>query len=91
MQRPTETRWLSHQSAVNALRRCLKSAMLTLEQDAAEGITIALGLSLQMSKPKFVATLLLMNLETTLEYIDISHPLKPEDFVGEPQTYINAL
>ena len=35
MQRPTETRWLSHQSAVNALRRCFKSVMLTLEQDAA--------------------------------------------------------
>ena len=61
MQRPTETRWLSHQSAVNALRRCLESVMLTLEQDAAEGNAIALGLSLQMSRPKFVATLLLLS------------------------------
>ena len=140
MQRPTETRWLSHQSAVNALRRCLKSAMLTLKQDAAEGNAIALGLSLQMSKPKFVATLLLlsdilsilgnlsgvfqvaklnllnvddilqdslsaleyvkkdplqsgymMNLGTTLQDIDISHPLLPKDLVGEARTYIDAL
>ena len=61
MQRPTEIRCPSHQSAASALRRCLKSPMLTFEQNAAEGNAVDLGLSLQMSKAKFVATLLMLS------------------------------
>ena len=36
LQRPTETRWLSHQNAVDALRRCLNAVYTALQQEAAE-------------------------------------------------------
>ena len=131
---------MAHQSVVNALRRYLRSIKLTLEQHAVEGSVIALGLKLQMSKPKFVGTLLVLsdilsingnlprilqaatlnlldvegimqdklsaldnvkrdplqsgylnNLETTLQYIDISEPLETKDLGGEVQSYIDVL
>lgn len=61
MTRATDTRWLSHQSAVDALRRSLLSVKLVLEQEAASGNAIALGLSLHLKKPTFVATLLVLS------------------------------
>ena len=37
LQRPTETRWLSHQNVIDALRRSFKAVHTTLEQEAADG------------------------------------------------------
>ena len=61
MTRATDTRWLSHQSAVDALRRSLVSVKLVMEQEAASGNATALGLSLHLKKPTFVATLLVLS------------------------------
>ena len=61
MTRATNTRWLSHQSAVDALRRSLVSVKLVMEQEAASGNATALGLSLHLKKPTFVATLLVLS------------------------------
>ena len=61
LQRPTETRWLSHQNAVNSLRRCLKAVIATVEKEACQGDATACGLALEMRKPEFVATLLLLS------------------------------
>ena len=61
MTRATDTRWLSHQCAVDALRRSLASVKLALEQEAASGNTTAVGLSLHLKKPTFVATLLVLS------------------------------
>lgn len=58
MTRATDTRWLSHQKAVDALRQSLVSVM---EQEAASGNAIALGLSLHLKKSTFVATLLALS------------------------------
>ena len=60
LQRPTETRWLSHQNAVEALRRCLKAVYTTLEHEAAVGEATAHGLRNEIEKPTFVALLLLL-------------------------------
>jgi len=61
LQRGTETCWLSNQAAVDALRRSLKPMKLVLEQVAAEGDATALGLSIHVKKPTFVATLLILS------------------------------
>ena len=61
LQRPTETRWLSHQNAVDALRRCLKAVYTTLQNEAAEGEATAHGLCNEIEKPTFVALLLLLS------------------------------
>ena len=45
MTRATETRWLSHQMAVDVLRRSIKAVKLVMEQEAAAGNATALGLS----------------------------------------------
>ena len=50
LQRATETRWLSHQSAVDALRRSYQAVKSALELEAIEGDATALGLSLELSK-----------------------------------------
>lgn len=60
MTRATDTHWLPHQSAFDALRRSLVSIKL-VEQEAASGNAIALGLSLHLKKPTFVATLLVFS------------------------------
>ena len=44
MKRATETRWLSHESAVDALRQCLKAVKAILEQETCEGDATAIGL-----------------------------------------------
>ena len=59
--RATETRWLSHQNAVDALRRSIVSVKLLMEQEAETGNAVALGLSIQLKKPAFIATLLVLS------------------------------
>lgn len=44
MKRATETRWLSHESAVDALRQCLKAVKAILEKETCEGDATAIGL-----------------------------------------------
>ena len=56
-----ETRWLPHQSAVDALRRSYQAVKTELEQEAIEGDATAIGLSLELSKPTFIAALLLLS------------------------------
>ena len=56
MTRATETRWLSHQNAVDALRRSMLSDKIVLEQEAASGNATALGLSIHL---KSLSSLLL--------------------------------
>ena len=43
LQRATDTRWLSHQNAVEALRKVLRPLHMLLEQEAADGVWIAQG------------------------------------------------
>ena len=50
MSRATETRWLSHQHAVDALRRSIVSVKIVLEQESVLGNATALGLSIHLKK-----------------------------------------
>ena len=59
--RATETRWLSHQNAVDALRKSIMSVKLLMEQEDETGNAVALGLSIQLKKPAFIATLLVLS------------------------------
>ena len=61
LQRATETRWLSHQMAVDALRRTLVSVYSFLEQEATDGEALAYGLCKEIEKPAFVANLLFLS------------------------------
>ena len=61
LKRAAETHWLSHESAVDALRRSLKSVKTILEEEAREGDATARGLALELSQPNFIALLLLMS------------------------------
>ena len=61
LKQPTETRWLSHEQAVHSLRKCLCAIKATCEKQANEGDATALGLSTHLSKPNFIATLLLLS------------------------------
>ena len=69
--RATETRWLSHQNAVDALRRSIVSVKLLMEQEAETGNAVALGLSIQLKKPAFIATLLVLSDVLSLLGIDV--------------------
>ena len=61
LKRAAETLWLSHESAVDVLRRSLKAVKATLEEEASKGDATARGLALEVSKPNFIALLLLMS------------------------------
>ena len=61
MTRATDTRWLSHQMVVDALRRSIKAVKLVMEQEAAARNVTALGLSLYLQKPTFIATMLVLS------------------------------
>lgn len=61
VKQPTQTRWLSHEQAVHSLRKCLSSVKLVCQQEAVEGVATAMGLAAQLSKPNFVAILLIMS------------------------------
>ena len=58
LKRATDTRWLSHESAIDALRRSYAPVKQTFEQEAVEGDATAQGLAIEMSKPSFVYLLL---------------------------------
>ena len=57
LKKPSETRWLSLENAVNALRRCYKPVISVLENNASEGDATALGLHTQLNKPDFIVNL----------------------------------
>ena len=61
LQRATETRRLSHQMAVDALRRTLVSVHSLLEQEAIDGEALAYGLFKEIEKPAFVANILFLS------------------------------
>ena len=54
-------RWLSHQNAVDALRKCLCAVHVTLQQEATQGEATAYGLCMEIQKPQFIACLLLLS------------------------------
>ena len=58
---PTETRWLSHQNAVDALRKCLCAVHVTLQQEATQEEATAYGLCMEIQKPQFIACLPLLS------------------------------
>ena len=58
---PTETRWLSHQNAVDALRKCLCAVHVTLQQEATQEEATAYGLCMEIQKLQFIACLLLLS------------------------------
>ena len=47
--------------AVDALRRSIKAVKLVMEQEAATGNATALGLSLYLQKPTFIAAMLVLS------------------------------
>lgn len=57
LKRPTETRWLSLEYAIDALRKSLQSVSGVLNQEADDGDATALGLAIALSKPQFLITL----------------------------------
>ena len=61
LQRPTETRWLSLENSVHALRRCLSAVRTVTEHEGSEGDATAIGLATQLQSPKFIATLYFMS------------------------------
>ena len=61
LQRPTDTRWLSLENAVHAVRLCLDALVLALDNEACEGDATALGLATHLKKPWFVVTLYFMS------------------------------
>ena len=61
LKRAMETRWLSHESVLDALQRCLKAVRATLEQETEDGDATAHGLALKLSTPNFIAVLLLLS------------------------------
>ena len=61
LQRPSDTRWLSLENSVHALRRSMDPVLAVLEQEGAEGDPIAIGLSKQMAKQEFLVTLYFMS------------------------------
>ena len=63
-----ETRWLSHESAVDALRQSLKAVKATLEE-ASEGDATARGLALEISQPNFIALLLMSDVLSVLGHL----------------------
>ena len=54
LKKACETRWLSLENAVNALRRCFQPVKCVLDQEANDGDATALGLSIHLGKPEFI-------------------------------------
>ena len=57
LKRPSDTRWLSLEYAVDALRHSLEPVRAVLNQQAEEGDATALGLAAEVAKPHFVINL----------------------------------
>lgn len=66
LKRATDTRWLSHEGAVDALRKSYVAVKQTFEQEAAEGDATAHGLAMAMSKPSFLYLVLFFSDVLTL-------------------------
>ena len=58
LKRAIDTRWLSHESAINAIRRSYVAVKQTFEQEAVEGDATANGLAIEMSEPSFLYSLI---------------------------------
>ncbi|WAR26837.1 ZN862-like protein, partial [Mya arenaria] len=57
-----DVRWLSHNKAVKAIRRCLPSLLTSLEHEARERCdAVAQGLAIFMQQYRFVAALMMMS------------------------------
>ncbi|XP_071138765.1 zinc finger protein 862-like isoform X2 [Mytilus edulis] len=57
-----DTRWLSHESAVTAIRRCLPALILSLEREASERCdATAAGLALFVKNPLFICTISMLS------------------------------
>ena len=62
LSKASDVRWLSHDKAVENLRKCLPSVINSLEREASERHDAeALGLATFVKKYKFVATLLMLS------------------------------
>ena len=61
LQKPTVTRWMSLENAVDALRKCFRSVKLVLDAEANDGDATALGLAMELGKPEFIALLYLLS------------------------------
>ena len=56
-----DVRWLSHDKAINSIRRSFESIITSLEREAQERSDVqAMGLSVFMQKYNFVAAMLMM-------------------------------
>ena len=51
LKRPADTRWLSLEQAVDALRRSLQPVRAVLNAEAEEGDATALGVASELAKP----------------------------------------
>lgn len=57
-----DTRWLSHDRAVSAVRQCLPALITSLEREASEqSDATAAGLSLFVKNPNFIASIYMMS------------------------------
>ena len=57
-----DTRWLSHENAVTAIRRCLPALITSLEREAAERTdATAAGLATFVKQPKFICTIAMLS------------------------------
>lgn len=57
-----DVRWLSHEKAVNNLRKCLSAVIISLEREATERTCVeAHGLAVFVQKYEFVATLFMLS------------------------------
>ena len=61
MTQSKDVRWLSHEAAMQTVRKCYQSLIVSLERQAEEkGDTKATGLAVQMQKYNFIAALMMM-------------------------------
>ena len=56
LNRATNTRWLSLENAVTALRQSFEAVKAVPDNKSTEGDPTAIGLSVQLGKPEFVVT-----------------------------------
>jgi uncharacterized protein YsxB (DUF464 family) len=61
LQRPSDTRWLACDAAIQVVKRSLEPLLFTLNQIADEGEATALGLATLLTKYKFVAAVFFMS------------------------------
>ena len=96
----SDARWLSHERAVDNLRKCLPSVITSLEREASERHDAqALGLATFVKLYKFVATLLMLsdilpplaNLSRAFQRKDLDYTLVKPLVVGTRATLQNLM